>query len=213
MVDLIIVCEDSFGMDVRMIAEAINDHLAAIGQEKAFRITGYLCPKGVALKQNSDRLPILGTIEEWTPKPNERFAMGIVSPGSKELAAVSLKNRGAQFVALWAPWVLAPPTVQFGEGSIIAAYSIGADAQIGKFVTLYNSMVANSVIGEYSSVMAYSNTTSAEIGKKTYVGDNAAIMIGVTVGEGAHICQNSVVVKNVKAGTKVSGIPAKKVRE
>ncbi len=47
------------------------------------------------------------------------------------------------------------------------------------------------------------------IEKYAFIGLNAVIMPGVTVGEGAIVVSNSVVIQNVKSYTVVSGNPAK----
>lgn len=212
MKDLIIICDDSFGMDVRMIAGQMNDYAIAHYDGARFRIKGYLCPKGTALKQNNDPLPILGTPDEWMPSENERFAMGIVDPLRKKAVVEQMKAKEAKFALLWAPWVLAPITMQFGEGSIIAAQSIKVNARIKPFVTLFHCMVANAEIGEYSSVMAFANTTNSPIGRLSYIGNNAATMLDVEIGEGSYVCDNSIVVKSVKPGTTVMGIPARRIK-
>jgi acetyltransferase-like isoleucine patch superfamily enzyme len=210
--ELIIICNDSFGASVRMIAEKMNEYNRLIHRSDWFMIKGYLCVDGYAPKQNENSLPVLGSPEEWIPHNNEVFAMGIVSPGIKKKYVELMKNKGARFCVLWAPWVLTPLSMKFGEGCIIAAHCIHEKAIIQPFVTLYKSMVDNTEIGSYSSVMGFSNITNAKIGEMVYVGNNAAIMMDLTVGDGAYVCDNSVVVKNVKPGTKVSGIPAKRIK-
>lgn len=210
--ELIIVCEDSFGLDVRMIAEAMNEWFEQNYGSIRYRLLGYVVPAGTSIKQNPDSLPVLGTIEEWHPGTEERYAMGIVDPLRKELAVMALKNKGAVFETLWAPWVLAPLTMKFGEGSIIAAHSIKVSTEIGPFVTLYKSMTDGARVEAYTSVMGFSNTTTAILEKGVYIGSNAVVLDGVVVGAGAYVEPNSVVVKNVKPGARVSGIPAKKVK-
>lgn len=211
--DLIIVCEDSFGLDVRMIVEHINDYYVKMGWGLPYHLKGYLCPKGTVLKQNPDSLPIIGSLEDWKPGDEERYAMGIVNPEHKMAAVQALKSKGAIFETLWAPWVLTPLTMHFGEGCIIAAQSIKINAKIGNFVTLYESMVADATIGDYCSIMAYSNTTNSIIGELTYIANNAATMLNVPIGDHCQIMNNSIVVKKLKPNTKVFGIPAKKYKE
>lgn len=51
------------------------------------------------------------------------------------------------------------------------------------------------------------------IKKHVWIGAGSKILKGVTIGEGAIVGGNSVVVKNVEANTIVAGNPAKKIRE
>ena len=211
--DLIIICEDSFGLDVLEIAEASLAYYKIHYPGLVFNIKGFLCPVQIKDQLDFSPYPYLGTADEWLPLPDERFAMGILDPYHKKQIAEMMKSKGGKFMILWAPWVLAPITMQFGEGSIIAAQSIKMGAEIGAFTTLFHCMVGDAKIGDYCSVMAWSNVTDVSLGQMSYVSDNVAIMMDLSVGENVCICPNSIVVKNLKANTKVSGIPARKVRE
>lgn len=51
------------------------------------------------------------------------------------------------------------------------------------------------------------------IGKKVWIGSNATILPGVTVGDGAIIAAGAVVTKDVEAMTIVAGVPAKFIRK
>ena len=51
------------------------------------------------------------------------------------------------------------------------------------------------------------------IGKKVWIGANAVILSGVTVGDGAIVAAGAVVNKDVPANTVVGGVPAKIIKE
>ena len=51
------------------------------------------------------------------------------------------------------------------------------------------------------------------IGKKVWIGANATIVPGVSIGDGAVIAAGAVVTKDVPARTVVAGVPAKVVKE
>lgn len=51
------------------------------------------------------------------------------------------------------------------------------------------------------------------IGKNAWIGANAIVLPGVTIGDGAVIAAGAIVTKNVLANTIVGGIPAKKIKD
>ncbi len=51
------------------------------------------------------------------------------------------------------------------------------------------------------------------IGKKVWIGANATVVPGVSIGDGAVIAAGAVVTKDVPARTVVAGVPAKVVKE
>ena len=211
MKDLIIVADGSFGLDVRKIILAVNENRKNKGQECPYRIKGFLAAGEAADIRNLQ--PLLGTVEDRQPEQDEYYVMGILNPKKKEQAVRTLKDRGARFETIRAPWVMAHLDMQFPEGCVIAAQSIMDSARIGKFVTLFHSMVGfDAFVGDYASVMAYVNITTAHIGERAFIGDNS-VVIRKTVNDDAVVMPGSVVVKDVKAGTTVMGNPARRVKE
>lgn len=60
---------------------------------------------------------------------------------------------------------------------------------------------------------AYPNKGNTVVGNDVWIGYNATIMPGVTIGDGAIIAANSTVVKDVAPYTIVGGNPAQKIRK
>ncbi len=213
MKDIVIVCEDSFGLDVKMIILKINAYWEEQKWGTPYRIKDFL--KFRPMDEDLTRLmtPDLGYMEDWDPMPEERFAMGIVNPQHKKQAAGLMKEKGAVFETLWAPWVIASLDFQFPEGCIIAAQSVMDSAKIGRFATLFHSMIGfDAIVGDYSSIMAFANITTSHIGECAFIGNNS-VVINKDIGEEATVMPNSVVVKKVKAGMTAFGNPARKVKE
>ena len=210
MKELIIIADDSFGLDIKKIILSINEYWQGQNWGTPYHLKGYITPQD---SQAGIGSPVLGHIEDWVPDEEAYLVMGIVNPQRKKQAVTLLKDRGAVFETLWAPWTMAHLDMKFPEGCIIAAQSIMDSARIGKFVTLFHSMVAfDAVVGDYASVMAYANITTAHIGEGALIGDNS-VVIGKTIQENAVVMPNSVVVKDVKAGTTVMGNPARRVKD
>ncbi|MBQ7155783.1 MAG: hypothetical protein IJR85_09555 [Synergistaceae bacterium] len=212
MQDIIIVCAGGFGREVHALIRAINRHAKAKGEEEPYNILGFLSDVPDALDGIDIDSRIIGDIQNWQPEGSEVYALGISTPKSKEKLAELLKGRGARFVSLVSPSLYIPETVEIGEGSIITAYCIGDCTKIGKFVNVAGTMVGqDAVIGDYSTTTGLANITNAIIGKRVFVGSHAVIMNKKKIGDDAFVCVGSVVVRNVKAGTKVFGVPAKVV--
>ena len=212
MEELIIVCNSSFGLDIHFIVDQINEERIKNGLEAAYLIKGYLLPNSVDGLQIDNSTLILGTIEEWIPGEGEVYAMGITEPSIKENYVAVLKTKGARFVTLCAPWVLVPPEVTYGEGCIIAAHSIKKNAVIKNYVTLFYAMLANAEIGDFTSIMAFSNVTNASICKGCYLGPNSAVMMNLELCDDVSVMPNSVIVRNVKTPGVLMGIPARKLK-
>lgn len=200
MKDLIIVCAGGFGREVYYMAKSIGK----------WNIKGFIDDNINALNGINIALPVIGTIKDWIPKPNEVFALGVSNPKTKEIIVNIMKEKGANFETIIAPYARIVETAEIGEGCVISG-SVGDCAKLGNFVNIMGSMIGqDSTIGDYSTTTGYTNIVSAYLGKRVFVGSHAVVLNNLTVGDDAYICAGSIVFSRVKAGTKVFGCPAKK---
>lgn len=86
--------------------------------------------------------------------------------------------------------------ITIGDGSLIGHNVV--------LVTLNHSLLA--------SKRANLIPAPIRIGKNVWIGANAVVLPGVTIGDGAVIAAGAVVTKNVEADTVVGGVPAKVIR-
>ena len=85
--------------------------------------------------------------------------------------------------------------------------TIGDGCQIGHnvvFATLNHGIPADDRVHTYPAPIV--------LGKNIWVGSNATILQGVTIGDNSIIAAGAVVTKDVPAGTIVGGVPAKIIR-
>lgn len=210
MKDIVIACEDSFGLEVYSILKAINRSQAASG---SYNILGYISDVPHLWEGLHLGVDYLGTIQDWRHKDGVSCVMGMKNPASKKRCAETLTEKGVPFETVIAPWSRIPAGLDIGYGSVIAAYTIHAGISIGKFVTLYHSMNAASAIGDYSTAMPFSNVISGTVGQGVYIGTHVFLRKHTKIGDHAYICDGSIVVGNVKQGQKVSGVPARRITE
>ena len=205
---LIIVGASGFGREVIQWVEDIN----AVKPE--WEILGFIDDNPNALDGWRCDYRIIGSIDEWQPKDDEFFACAIALPNVKCAVVTSLLERGAKFATLIHPTALVNKYTQIGEGVIITPRSSAtADTKIGNFVTILGSGIGHDAsIGDYSTLSGRCSINGhVEVGKMVYIACGVSVAPSRKIGDGAFVGIGSVVVTNVKAGTKVFGNPAKKV--
>lgn len=208
MKDIILVCEDLFGMEIYSIIKRINEWDIKHSFEARYNILGYISNNKAAFRGINHPIKRLGSVQEWEPISDEKYIIGMAVPERKRIAVDVLKARGCEFETVFAPWVLAP-SIKIGEGSIVAAYSIKAGIHIGDYVTLIESMITSQSVGNYSTILRFSNITG-DVGQCTYIGNHVYLHLGKDIGDNCYVASGSIVVKNVKSGVAVAGVPAKK---
>jgi acetyltransferase-like isoleucine patch superfamily enzyme len=117
-----------------------------------------------------------------------------------------VEMEGSQFIQC-------PEMLQIGSGTIISGeclfesrggITIGKNALIGPRVIILTS---NHRVGEY----LLDECKPVMIGESVWIGAGTTIVPGVTIGDGAVVGAGSVVTKNVPAGMRVAGVPAKPI--
>jgi bifunctional UDP-N-acetylglucosamine pyrophosphorylase/glucosamine-1-phosphate N-acetyltransferase len=108
---------------------------------------------------------------------------------------------------------------------------VGSDVRVGNFVELKNARLADGVkaghlaylgdatIGENANIGAGTITcnydgvkkNATEIGRNAFIGSNSSLVAPVTIGEGALTGAGAVVIRDVPAGDRVVGNPARSI--
>lgn len=208
MKDIIIVGASGFGRELVQWIEDINEN------NPQWNILGFIDDNPNALDGCRCDYRIIGSIKGWQPKPTEYFACALAFPEVKIKIVTMLKDKGAKFATLIHPTALVNKYAEIGEGVIMTPRSnVNADAKVGNFVSILGSGVGHdAVVGNWSTLSGRCSINGhVQIGEKVYIACGVSIAPSKKVGDGATIGIGSVVISNVKAGTKVFGNPAKKI--
>ncbi len=94
--------------------------------------------------------------------------------------------------------------IDHGQGVVI-----GQTAEIGDDVTMYQGVTLGGVSPSVDSAAQIGVKRHPTLNSGVIIGAGAAILGPITVGAGARVGSNAVVVHDVQPGTTVAGIPAK----
>ena len=213
MTDVILVCEDLFGLELLFLLRESNKMLEKNGEgiNQIYRIHGYVSDLPDPFRGFESGLPYLGTIAAHENPERFRYVLGIAEPASKRRAVETIIERGGRFQTVFSPGMLAP-NLKLGRGSVVFAYSAKAGLELGEYSTVIDAMLSCHKIGAYSTVMHFANVAGDEVGADCYIGDHSFLAVGRSVGDGAVLEPGSVAVKNVKPGVRVSGVPARRIK-
>lgn len=103
---------------------------------------------------------------------------------------------------------LGPYATIYGHGGV----EIGADTLVSMHTTILSSNHGVPPIGQKIREQP-DELLPTKIGRDVWIGANAVILGGVTVGDGAVVAASAVVTKDVQAGAIVAGVPARLVRK
>lgn len=135
------------------------------------------------------------------------------SPGRIEVGDHSIIEQGAMLWAFDGSIVLdgivyiGPYAVIYGHGGV----EIGTHTLISPHVTIVSS---NHRVGKIDEpiMRAGNELLPTKIGEGVWIGANAVILGGVTIGDGAVVAAGAVVNRDVESGAIVGGVPAEVVK-
>ena len=207
---LIIVGASGCGREIADYAEHIN------AVTPTYEILGFLDDNLHALDGIRCAYPVIGTIADHVPDGTAGYAMGIASPKIKKKLSALLEAKGAEFVSVIHPTTTISSSAVLGKGLVTYPNSkIGAGAVLGDFVTLQSTIVGHDVHAEDFVTISSSCglTGGVKLEEGCFLGDHAAVSIGLTVGQGAYVGIGSVVIRDVEPWKKVFGNPARVIGE
>ncbi|PKB17879.1 acetyltransferase [Flavobacterium sp. 5] len=207
MKNLIIIGARGFGREVYDLAKQCS------GYNTEYIIKGFLDDKSDALDGFENYPEIISSVEEYKIEENDVFVCALGSIKWKIYYTELILSNGAKFMNLIHPSTILNTNAVVGVGLIVFMNSnISNDCIIGDFVTIqgYVGLGHDTRIDKWSHLSAYSFTGGfVVLEEKVLLNTRATILPHVTVRKGATVGASSLVIKNVKEGTTVFGIPAK----
>lgn len=205
--DICIVGAGGFGREVLWLIQRINE------KEKCWNILGYIddhIPAGTSL----DEYPVLGTCEDLLGMEDVWVVVAVGASKVRRQIVEKIACSGKlHFATLIDPSVLLSKRVTIGEGSIICAGSIlTVDIQVGKHVIINLDCTVghDAVMGDFTTVYPSANISGCvTIGEGTELGTGMQIIQGRTIGEECIIGAGTVVIRDIPAGSKAVGNPAR----
>ena len=190
--------------------------LNSIGYGKEFDIKGFINDIPDALDPYKGYPPIISRIDDYEIEKDDVFVCAF---GDNILAKIkvceALKAKGAIFQTLIHKGAFVGMNVKIGEGTIIDnGAHIDPDAVIGKNCLIQTLAIIghNSMIEDYVRIDSHCALVGGTIVRRgACIYTHAMINHNVVIGENAVVGACSFVMKKVKPGTTVFGVPAKEI--
>lgn len=203
---LLIIGAGGFGREVLQWASDIPEH------KRDWAVEGFLDANPSALDSFDCGFSVSGDPFDYVPKEDDLFVCAIGNPAAKLRLCSSLKKRGAIFITLIHPTAIIGDRCSIGEGCIFCPGTIvTVDVVISDFVTVNvkSTIGHNAVIGTGCTLSGSVDITGyATLGEGVFLGSHAVVLPGAKIGDYAIIGAGSVVLKKVKPGATVMGVPA-----
>ena len=185
------------------------------GFQESFNVKGFLDDNMSALDTFNGYPPILTKIADYQIQDDDVFTCSIGDVKTKIAICESLKSKGAKFITLIHNNSSIGLNTKVGEGSIIdEGVHIDPDVTIGEQCLLQTQAIIghDSIIEDYVRIDTHCSLVGGTIVKRgACIYTHAMINHNVVIGEDAVVGACSFVIKNVKPGVSVFGVPAKPI--
>ena len=206
---LLIVGAGGFGREVLNWAQDVNLH------KRDWDVAGFLDANPAALDAYDCDFRVLADPLTYVPQPEDRFICAIGHTRTKLRICQQLMQRGAHFVSLIHPSAVIGNRCSIGAGCILCpGVVVTADVTIADFVTVnVNSTIGHdAVVGMGCTLSGHVDVTGfASLGEGVFLGSHAVVLPSAVIGDYAIVGAGSVVLRRVKPGATVMGVPAKQI--
>ena len=209
MKNLIVLGAGGFGREV------YNSALESIGYGEEFEVKGFLDDNVHALDLFEGYPPIMGTIDEYEPQVDDVFVCAVGVVKTRRMLSEKIMSKGGSFQTLIHKTAYIGRNAKVGEGCIILAGArIHCDVTVGKYVIVQPySIIGHDVqVGDWTLINALADCGGmSKVGEMVTLHTTSFILPQSVIEDGATVGAGSVVLRKVKAGMTVMGVPAKPV--
>lgn len=187
----------------------------SLGYGVDFEIKGFIDDNVNALDGFDNYPPMLGTISDYIPQPNDVFVCSI-GGHSRKPCIEKLISKGGEFISLIHKTARIGTNVKMGKGTLVGTYTtIAADAELGD----YNFIQSMTIIGHDCKIGSWNRIDSQVmmVGATT-LGDNNMIHTGAMINHNVHIGSDctigacSFVTMDVESGSTLFSAPARRLK-
>ena len=207
MKNLVIIGAGGFGREICNMAPS------CWGYGEQFVVKGFINDILDALDGYAGYPPIIGTINDYVPQPDEVFICAIGDITGRKKCVNKLLNRGAKFINLIHKESGWSKNTVVGKGCIFGVrVGVSCDCKIGDFTVLQDECLIghDTIIGDFCQFHIRAFVAGrVEIGNEVHIGPQALIQPGKKIGDRATVGAGSFVIRNVKKGSTVYGNPAR----
>ena len=182
---------------------------------KDIRCAGFLDDKSEALDGFEGYPPVVSSVEDFIPKADDVFICALGAPKWVKHYTEIIERKGGKFISLISPSAYIGKNVKIGAGCVICGWSvISCDVSIGShsYIGVFSDIGHDVIIGSHCHLGAYTFVGGrSEIGNTVTGHPRVSILPDRRIFDNAIIGAGSIVIRNVKEGQTVFGIPAKKI--
>lgn len=191
-----------------------SNALECKGYNKTFTIKGFIDDNIHALDNYRNYPKILSKISGYSPEIDDVFVCSIGGEDRKKCMELML-GKGAEFINLIHKDAKLLNNASIGKGNFIGAFSIiGNDVKIGNYNIIQSFTVVghDAAIGDYNRIDTHVTCVGGiKICNEVTIHTGAVINHKVILENKAKVGANSFVIRKVKQGETVLGVPAKKI--
>ncbi len=211
MKNIVIIGAGDFGKEVLWLIEDINK------EKPTYHILGFLDDDEAKHGKNINGYTVLGGTSKVIDlnEAQEVCACIALQDGDVRKKIVERLKKFDKWETLIHPNVRISDKSQIGKGCILCAGDIvSVDTVVGDFCIFnFNVVIGHDCkVSSFVSIMSGSVICgNVKIEENCYLATNSSVVPGKTLRSGSKVGAGSVVIRNVKSGVTVMGVPAKRV--
>lgn len=184
------------------------------GNDPNFSIKGFLSD-GPSNIEEMGYPPVLSRVADYDVQDDDIFFCAIGKNSDRKKTVEIILAKGGKFINLIHPTAIISPSVKLGIGVGVKAFCVlAADVTIEDFTFLQSSVIMGHDvhIGRYCQINSFAFFAGyARVHDSSTINAGAKLIQNTIVEEEAVVGAGSVVLKKVKKGTTVFGVPAKRI--